>query len=104
MPLFLPTRDDKLTLIFYLMNRQTGAIADCLRHIQSTKKNAECTDEELKGWVAHIKTELADMNMLVRKMGNTLDLDYDSIEIMGIMRDTEKKKEYLKRHPGAYWI
>lgn len=98
------TRDDKLTLLFYLMTRQTGAIADCLRHIQSTKQNTECSDEELKGWVGFIGSELADMTVIVRKMGNLLGLGHDTIGLLGIKRDAEKKAEYLKRHPGATWI
>jgi len=97
-------RDDKLILLFYLLNRQTGAIADCLRHIQGDKQGANYTDEEAKGWIAHIQTELADTSLIVRRICNVLDLDYDTTLIMGIIRDAEKKGEYLQRHPGAYWV
>ena len=104
MPLSPMTRDDKLTLLFYLLNRQTGAIADCLRHIQGDKQNAGYTDEEAKGWIAHIQTELADTSMIVRRLCGVLGIDYDATVVMGIVRDTEKKAEYLHRHPGAYWV
>lgn len=104
MPLRPVTRDDKLTLLFYLLNRQTGAIADCLRHIQGDKQDTEYTDEEVKGWVGYMQTELADTSMIVRRICNVLGVDYDATVVMGVVRDSEKKKEYLKRHPGAHWI
>ena len=104
MPLHQVERDDKLTLLFYLLNRQTGAIADCLRHIQGDKQGANYTDEEAEGWVAHMQTELADISWIVRRMCNVLDIDYDMTLVMGVFRDAEKCKEYLHRHPGAYWV
>ena len=104
MPLRPMTRDDRLTLLFYLMTRQTGAIADCLRHIQGDKQNAGYTDEEAKGWIAHMQTELADMSYLIRSMCKVLGIDYDPTVIMGIRRDAEKRAEYLRRHPGAHWV
>lgn len=104
MPFWPMTRDDRLTLLFYLLNRQTGAIADCLRHIQGNKQGAGYTDKEAKGWIAHIQTELADTSMIVRRMCNILEIDYDSTVVMGVTRDAEKKTEYLQRHPGAYWV
>ncbi len=104
MPLRPTTRDDKLTLLFYLLTRQTGAIADCIRHIQGEKKNAECTDEEYSGWIAYMKTELGDATMIIRKMCDVLEIDYDGTVILGIRRDTEKRQEYLERHPGAHWV
>jgi len=104
MPIDPITKDDKLTLLFYLFIRQMGGIADCLRHIQSTKQGAEYSNEEINGWIAHAQTELADTSMLVRKMCSTLGINYDTTVTMGIVRDIEKKDEYLQRHPGAHWI
>lgn len=98
------TRDDKLTLLYYLFIRQMGAIADCLRHIQGDKQGAMYSDEEINGWIAHTQTELADTSVLVRRMCNVLGVDYDSTVIMGIARDVEKRDEYLRRHPGAHWV
>lgn len=104
MPTKHMTRDEKLVMLYYLLVRQTGAIADCLRHIQGDKQGAGYTDEEAKGWIAHIQTELADTSWIVRRMCNVLGISYDATLIMGVMRDTEKSAEYLKRHPGAYWV
>lgn len=98
------TRDDKLTLLFYLLNRQNGAIADCLRHIQGDKQGVQYSEDEKNGWVAHMGTELADTLAIVRKFCSVLDLDYNSIQVLGIARDNEKRKEYLARHPGAHWV
>ena len=98
------TRDDKLTLLYYLFIRQMGAIADCLRHIQGGKQGAMYSDEEINGWIAYTQTELADVSILVRRMCNVLDIDYDSTVVMGIARDEEKRKEYLRRHPERIWV
>ena len=103
MPITKPTRDDKLTLLFYLFNRQMGAIADCLRHIQSEKQGTEYTDE-MNGWLAHIRTELAATSAINRKMCGVLGINYDSTVLLGTIRDSEKMREYLERHPGAYWV
>lgn len=104
MPLRPTTRDDKLTILFYLLNRQTGSIADCLRHIQGDKHGAGYTEEEAKGWIAFMQTELADTSWIVRRLCNVLEIDYNATLIMGVKRDAEKKKEYLERHPGANWV
>lgn len=98
------TRDDKLTLLFYLFIRQMGAIADCLRHIQGDKQGAEYSVEEVNGWIVYTQTELADTSMIIRRMCNTLGIDYDATVVMGVTRDAEKREGYLKRHPEARWI
>ncbi len=100
----LPTRDDKLTLLFYLFIRQMGDIADCLRHLQSPKQGVHYSEEEDNSWVEYIRTELADTLKLVQRTCTVLGIDYDSTVVMGTVRDTEKKKEYMKRHPEAHWV
>jgi len=98
------SKDDKLTLLFYLFVRQMGGLADCLRHIQGGKQNTECDYAEYKAWVAYAKSELADVGNLVRKACDVLDLKYDEVISLGTLRDEEKKKEYLRRHPNATWM
>lgn len=98
------TKDDKLVLLFYLLNRQTGAIADCLRHIQGNKQGAQYSEDERNGWIAHTRTELADILAIVRKFCGVLGIDYDSTVVLGSVRDKEKMEEYLGRHPGAHWV
>lgn len=104
MPLRPISDDDKLTLLFYLLNRQTGAIADCPRHIQGDKQSAGYSNDETKAWITYAQTELADILAIVRKFCTVLGIDYDATVVMGFVRDLEKGKEYSKRHLGAVWI
>lgn len=86
----------KLVLLFFLLIRQMGGIADCLR------KMPEDTSEA--GWRAYIQSELSDILTLTRRCCELLELDYKEVEALGLQRDAEKKAEYLKRHPSAWWV
>jgi len=86
-------------LLLLLLTRQVGAISDCIRHLGRAN-----TNDELLGWRAHLETELADIESIDRKLCNLLDLDPDRVRILGTIRDAEKKREYLKRHPGRKWV
>ena len=86
-------------LLLLLLTRQVGAIADCIRHLGRAD-----TNKELLGWRGHMETELADIDSLNRKFCNLLDLDRERVRVLGTVRDTEKKKEYLQRHPGHRWV
>lgn len=90
-----------LTLLFYLFIRQMGGLADCFRHIL---KDGLFITGELQGWRGFVQSELADLLALVRKTCDLFELDYKETEIMGQKRDAEKSQEYLKRHPGGFWV
>jgi len=94
-------KDDVLILLFYLLIRQTGSLADCFRHIQ---KDRLFETEQLQGWRAYVQTELGDVTVLVEKTCALFDLDYQETQEIGRRRDAEKAEEYLKRHPGGLWV
>ncbi len=98
------TDDDKAILLYLLFIRQMGGIADCLRHLQSQRQGVIYSKEEQAGWIAHMKTELADTVQLVQRTGLIFGLHFDELVVLGSARDAEKRKEYLERHPGAEWI
>lgn len=94
-------KSDVTTLIFYLLIRQMGGLADCFRHIQ---RDDSILRGDIIGWRGIIQSELSDTLCLVRKACDLFDLDYGETEIMGETRDAEKKREYLARHPEEFWI
>lgn len=88
-------RDDAI-LLFLLFNRQTGTIADCVRHIAFY--------HEWEGYADYMKTELADLSFLIKRMCHVMEFDYEEVAQLGTDRDEEKKRLYLELHPRARWV
>ncbi|KKN55153.1 hypothetical protein LCGC14_0585250 [marine sediment metagenome] len=82
------------------MVRQTAGLADCLRNLSSQNRS----EEELAGYVAYMKTELADMIVLVNRFCDALGLNPVEVAELGWQRDEEKRKEWQRRHPGQHWV
>lgn len=91
---------DDLSILFFLMVRQTAGLADCLRNMTFGDRSGE----ELAGYTAYMKTELADAVVLISRFCDLLGLDYAEVVDLGWQRDEEKRKEWLRRHPGQRWV
>lgn len=89
-----------LSVLFFLMVRQTAGLADCLRNLNSEDKS----DEEVAGYIAYMKTELADIIVLVNRFCDALGLNPAEVTKLGWQRDEEKREEWQRRHPGQHWV
>ncbi|KKN11810.1 hypothetical protein LCGC14_1022630 [marine sediment metagenome] len=92
-------RTDDLTIFLFLMIRQISGLVDCQRHIITD----EVSDVEFEGYKAFMKTELADMTVMVRHFCRALDLDEAAVSELGWQRDEEKRIAWQRRHPGRRW-
>jgi len=91
-----PTQEQQraLVILHLLMTRQLSGLADCIRNILNGKWD---------GYTDFAMTELGDMAVLVDRMAKVLELEPEEVKQMGLDRDSEKKEDYLRRHPGATW-
>lgn len=105
-PYLFKERDEKLILQYLLLTRQITSLADCVQHIirLGNKPDDETRRLLYKGYIAHAQTELADVYAQFVKMCDLLDLPVQDTEEMGLVRQEEKREEYLKRNPNDVWI
>lgn len=102
--IILNERDEALAIHYILL---TGQLAGLARSLEGIFRLATRKDEDnklFKAYRAYIKTELADAITHIKKMCQLLDLSFEEIVQLSIIRDKEKREEFLKKYPHEHWL
>lgn len=97
-------RDELLALHYMLLTRQMTRLSDCLLHIIRLHTQGDDDGKLFKGYRGYAQTELADVIHHVKKFCEILGISFDETVHMAYERDKEKREEFLRKHPGEYWI
>ena len=100
------TRDEALIVHYMMLTRQMTKLSDCITHIMRlhTQPDGKHKGMDYAGYRVYAQSELADALVQTRKLCDILDLDFVETYCMGMVRDREKKAEYLETHPNDEWI
>jgi len=97
-------RDEALAVLYMLLTRQMTRLADCFQHTFRLHKRGDSDGKLFRGYKAYAQSELADALWLIKRICDVLGVDFNETIELGVLRDKEKREEFLRRYPGEEWV
>lgn len=104
MKVIFTERDEALVLHYMMLTRQMTRLADCIQHILRLRTRDDSDGKLFKGYAAYAQSELSDVFAQGKKICEILGLSFEETVQLGILRDEEKRVEFLNRYPTESWV